>query len=74
MTIVVLDYSDPCVNVFRLPDDYFEQELEDGENLTELIEEYLVKQGLKSSEINWMVSDETVPVYYENSTIPTTSL
>lgn len=74
MTIVVLDYSDPCVEVFRLPDDYFEQEREDGEDLSELIEEYLVKQGLKSSEINWMVSDESVPVYYEKSTIPTISL
>lgn len=75
MTIVVLDYSDPCVEVFKLPDDYFEKELEKEEkDLSELIEDYLIKQGLNFSEINWMVSDEDVPVYYDKGAIPMKSL
>lgn len=49
--LVVLEYTNPCIYVFHIPED------------TDIQDFLFVKKGFKESQIYWMAGNPTIEIY-----------
>lgn len=51
VTLIVLEYTNPCIYVFHIPED------------TDIQDFLFVKNGFKESQIHWIVGNPTITIY-----------